>query len=178
MEEKARLKTLLATQKTVLRQDFNRIKEEFAPVRTAISVIGKITTKDNSNWLLTTAADTAIDLVVRRFILSKTGWFRRIVLPFFMKNLSSHLIADNKDKIFNKIFSWFGKREIKWQSSFSKKRSNGKSCRGRGRLISTLVLIVNSLIFASRFEFISWGLSASRRMGRASRWISGRSPVE
>ena len=111
LEEKARLTTLLETQKAVLREDFQEIKEEFAPVKNAISVIGKITTKDNSNWLLTTAADTAIDLVVRKFILSKAGWFMRIILPFFMKNLSSHLIADNKDTIFNKISSWlrFGK---------------------------------------------------------------------
>ena len=121
MEEKARLKALLVTQKTVLRQDFNLIKEEFAPLKTAISIIGKITTKDNSNWLLTTAADTAIDLVVRRFILSKTGWFGRIVLPFFMKNLSSHLIADNKDSIFKKIFSWFGKEKSNGKAHFPEK---------------------------------------------------------
>jgi len=108
LEEKARLRALLDTQKLVLRQDFKQIKEEFTPVRNAVSAIGMITTRDNSNWLLTTAADTAIDLIVRRFILSKAGWFARIVLPFFMKNLSSHLIADNKDKIFNKIASWFG----------------------------------------------------------------------
>ncbi len=111
MEEKARLKLLLDEQKGVLRQDFNLIKEEFTPVRNAISVIGKITTRDNSSWLLATAADTAIDIFVRKFILSKAGWVTRIILPFFMKNLSSHLIADNKDKIFNKIFSWFGKEK-------------------------------------------------------------------
>ena len=111
LEEKSRLAALLAEQKLVLRDDFHKIKEEFAPVKNVISVIGKVTTKDNTNWLLTTAADTAIDLVVRRFILGKAGWLARLVLPFFMKNLSSHLIADNKDKIVSKIFSWFGKEK-------------------------------------------------------------------
>ena len=120
VEEKARLKLLLSTQKEALRQDFNQIKEEFTPVKTVISAIGKITTKDNSNWLLTTAADTAIDLIVRRFILSKTGLFGRIVLPFFMKNLSSHLIADNKGKIFSKIFSWFGGEKSNGKAHFAK----------------------------------------------------------
>ena len=120
LEEKARLTTLLETQKAVLKEDFQEIKAEFAPVKNAISVIGKITTKDNSNWLLTTAADTAIDLVVRRFILSRAGWFARIVLPFFMKNLSSHLIADNKNKIFSKIFSWFGKEKSNGKADFKK----------------------------------------------------------
>ena len=121
LEEKARLRALLDTQKLVLRQDFKQIKEEFTPVRNAVSAIGMITTRDNSNWLLTTAADTAIDLIVRRFILSKAGWFARIVLPFFMKNLSSHLIADNKDKIFNKIFSWFGGEKSNGKAHFPKK---------------------------------------------------------
>ena len=121
MEEKARLKVLLGTQKLVLREDFNRIKEEFTPVKTAISVIGKITTKDNSNWLLTKAADTAIDMIVKRIILSKAGWFSRLVLPFFMKNISSHFIADNKDKIFNKIASWFGGEKSNGKADFPKK---------------------------------------------------------
>ena len=121
LEEKARLKLLLRTQKEALRQDFNQIKEEFTPVKTVISAIGKITTKDNSNWLLTTAADTAIDVIVRRFILSKTGLFGRIVLPFFMKNLSSHLIADNKDKIFHKIASWFGGHKSNGKAHFPEK---------------------------------------------------------
>ena len=121
MEEKARLKTLLAMQKSALRQDFSRIKEEFTPVRTAIAAIGKITTKDNSNWLLTTAADTAIDVIVKRFILSKAGWFARIILPFFMKNISSHLIADNKDKIFDKIASWFGSGKSNGKPHFPEK---------------------------------------------------------
>ena len=120
LEEKARLTTLLETQKAVLKEDFQEIKEEFAPVKNAISVIGKITTKDNSNWLLTTAADTAIDLVVRKFILSRAGWFTRIILPFFMKNLSSHLIADNKDTIFSKISSWFRKEKSNGKADFKK----------------------------------------------------------
>ena len=126
MEEKARLKALLATQKVELKQDFSRIKEEFTPVKAAISAIGKITTKDDSNWLLTTAADTAIDVIVKRFILSKAGWFARIILPFFMKNLSSHLIADNKGKIFSKIFSWFGGEKSNGKAHFTKEEVTNK----------------------------------------------------
>ena len=116
LEERERLTALLHAQRAELREDFNKLKEEFEPVKAAVAVIGKFTTKDKSNWLLTTAADTAIDLVVRKFILSRAGWLARIILPLFMKNLSSHLIADNKDKIFSKIFSWF-----------SKEKSNGKA---------------------------------------------------
>lgn len=110
MEEKARLKLLLAAQKELVRQDINELKQELAPVKSAISLVGKIATKDNSNWLLTTAADTAIDLILRKIVLSKAGWITKLVLPFFMKNFSSHIIADNKDKILGKLFSWVGKK--------------------------------------------------------------------
>ena len=77
LEERERLTALLHAQRAELREDFNKLKEEFEPVKAAVAVIGKFTTKDKSNWLLTTAADTAIDLVVRKFIL----WPDR---PFFV----------------------------------------------------------------------------------------------
>ncbi len=115
LEEKERLKLLLSAQKELVRQDINEIKQELAPVRSAISTVGKMVTKDKTNWVLSTAADTIIDIVVRRMILSKAGWITRLAVPFFMKNFSSHFIADNKDKILNKLSSWFGK-----------KNSNGK----------------------------------------------------
>ena len=115
LEEKARLKLLLSAQKELVRQDINELKEELAPVKSAISLVGKIATKDKTSWLLTTAADAAIDILLKKIVLSKAGWITKLVLPFFMKNFSSHVIADNKDKIFSKLFSLAGK-----------KNSNGK----------------------------------------------------
>ncbi|MEP7375621.1 MAG: hypothetical protein ABI675_19650 [Chitinophagaceae bacterium] len=110
IEEKARLKLLLSAQKELVRQDINELKQELAPVKSAISLVGKITTKDNTSWLLTTAADTAIDILLKKIVLSRAGWITKLVLPFFMKNFSSHVIADNKDKIVSKLFSWAGKK--------------------------------------------------------------------
>ena len=110
LEEKARLKLLLTAQKELVRQDINQIKMELAPVRSAISMVGKFTTKENRYDILTIAADTIIDLVVRKMVLSKAGFITRLAVPFFMKNFSSHVIADNKDKIISKLSSWFGKK--------------------------------------------------------------------
>ena len=110
MEEKERLNQLLAAQRELIRQDFNEIKEELAPVRSAISMVGKFATRDNRNFLLTTAAETAIELVIRRMLLARAGWFTKLVVPFVMKNFSSHVLADNKDKILGKLAKWFGKK--------------------------------------------------------------------
>ena len=111
LQEKIRLKALLQAQKDLVRQDIQQIKAELAPVKSAISMVGKFATRDNSNVLLTTAAEGVIDLVVRKLILARAGWFTKMAVPFLMKNFSSHVVNENKDKLFAKLFSWFGKKK-------------------------------------------------------------------
>ncbi len=120
LEEKARLSALLDAQKRLVREDINMIKTELIPARRALAVAGKFATRENRNNVLTIAADTAIDMVVKKFILSKAGFITRMVIPFLMKNFSSHVIADNKDKIISMI-----------TSLFSKKHENGTSDNGK-----------------------------------------------
>ena len=45
LEEKARLKLLLSAQKELVRQDINEIKQELAPVKSAISWLEKLLQK-------------------------------------------------------------------------------------------------------------------------------------
>ncbi|MET0465433.1 MAG: hypothetical protein ABW007_19890 [Chitinophagaceae bacterium] len=111
LTEKERLKALLQAQKQVLRQDVEDIKAELQPVKHAISVVGKFTTRDKSNPLLTSATESIIDLVVKRMLLARTGWLTKLVVPFLMKNVSSHLVNANQGKIFSKLFSFLGKKK-------------------------------------------------------------------
>lgn len=110
LEEKARLNALLSAQKNLVRQDINMIKAELVPVRKALNVASKFASRENRNDMLTIAADAIIDMVIKRIILSKAGFITRTVVPFLMKNFSSHVIADNKDKIINMITSLFSKK--------------------------------------------------------------------
>lgn len=109
--EKHRLKVQLHGQKELLRQDIDAIKLQLEPVQKAISFVGKLTTKDAGNPLLNGAMNTLIDLVVKNVVLARAGWFMRLVVPFFMKNFSSHIVDEKKDKILHKIFSWFNKKD-------------------------------------------------------------------
>ena len=110
LREKQQLEVLLHAQKELIVYDINELKAQLKPTADAFSFIGKLTTRESGNILLTGTANKLIDLIFRRLILSKAGWLTKLAVPFFLKNYSSHLIHDNKDKILNKIFSLFKKK--------------------------------------------------------------------
>jgi len=112
LEEKERLKAIVKVQREVVNQDFRELGESLEPVRSAVSFAGKLFTRDESNVLLNIGAGTAIDLLIRNVLLSKAGWFTRIVVPFFLKNFSSHF---NSNGVVKKIFSWIGKKHANGQ---------------------------------------------------------------
>ena len=91
----------------MVNEDFKALGESLEPVRNAVSVAGKLFTRDESNILLNVGMGTLIDLLIKKLLLSKSGWLTRILVPFFLKNYSSHL---NGDAIMKKFFSWIGKK--------------------------------------------------------------------
>ena len=111
LAERERLESLLQTQKQIIRQDIDEIKVELIPVKTAINFVGKLTTQDHSNPLLNGTINTIIDLVVRKGLLARAGWFTKFIVPFVMKNFSSHIVDDKKDDILRKVFSLFKKKK-------------------------------------------------------------------
>ena len=118
MMEKNRLQVLFRSQKEMVREDINEIKEELAPVKTAINWVGKLTTKEPGNFLLNATSNTLIDLIVKKLFLARSGWITKLAIPFLLKNYSSHFIDQNKSSILKKIFSLFRKKD--------KSESNGK----------------------------------------------------
>ena len=118
MVEKSRLQALLKVQKELVHDDIKEIKQELAPVKSVISFVGKLVSKEPGNFLLNATSNTIIDLVVKKFLLARSGWLTKVAVPFLLKNYSSHFIHDNKDTILRKIFSLFKKK--------SKASSNGE----------------------------------------------------
>ncbi len=106
-QRKQQLQELLAAQKELLRQDVLDIKKELQPFSHAVSFVGKMATRDRSNPALAEGANVLIDVVVKKWLLSRSGWLARLALPFFAKNISSHVIADNKEEWLQKITDWF-----------------------------------------------------------------------
>jgi len=117
--EKRRLEILLQSQKELIAEDLHIIKNDLQPAIDTISFLGKITTRDNRGLLITGAANQVIDLVFKKVILNRAGWLTKQIVPFFLKNFSSHYIAEHKDEWVRKLFSWV-----------SHKNSNGEATPG------------------------------------------------
>jgi len=123
IEEKQKLEVLLHAQKELLRYDVKALKAEFLPVKDAIETIKKFTTKDKSNMLLTAGSDLLINAVIKNLLLARTGWVTKFIVPYFMKNFSSHVLADNKEKWFHKLKSWMGFKNGKQKKDETTKKN-------------------------------------------------------
>lgn len=113
LEEKQRLKNLLQAQRELIREDIKEIKAELQPLRSAVTVVGKFFNRDTSNPLLSLGASKLIDLLVKKVILGRAGWFTKIAVPFLLKNYSSHVIDDNKGKLGGWLMSLLAKLKRK-----------------------------------------------------------------
>lgn len=126
LEEKQQLEVLLEAQRQLIRYDVEEMKLKLQPVKDTFEFVKKITTRDRSNLLLDLGSDIAINTVIRNFILSKAGWVIKLVVPFFLKNYSSHFIAEQKDKWFEKLKNWLGHKNGKEEHSEEKKSEEDK----------------------------------------------------
>jgi len=110
LKEKARLTEQLAVQKEQLKEDIRVIKEDLKPVGNALSTAALfISRSTKGNGLAHLGVNVAIDLLIKRFLLSKAGWLTRQLVPFFMKNYSSHIV-DEPDKFLDKIKGIFKRK--------------------------------------------------------------------
>ena len=115
--EEQLLEELLQTQKQLIQLDIQVLRNQMKPASVALQFFNKITTVDKSNLFLNEGANKAIDFVLNKFILARSGWITKFIVPYFLKNYSSHLIGDNKANIVGKIFSLFGRKNGKATTS-------------------------------------------------------------
>lgn len=108
--EEQLLEELLRTQKQLIQLDVQVLKNQLKPANMALQFFNKITTVDKSNLLLNEGANKAIDFILNKFVLARSGWIMKFLVPVFLKNYSSHLIGDNKANIVEKVLSLFGRK--------------------------------------------------------------------
>ena len=111
LQEEQRLLQKIRLQEQLIKEDFSGIKESLKPVGNVMKVVNKIATRDHTGPLMSFGLDLGTDLFVRKILLARAGWLTKIVIPFIIKNYSSHIINEEKrsklakkiQEIFNKI---------------------------------------------------------------------------
>lgn len=132
LEEKQQLEVLLQAQKQLIHYDVEEIKLKLQPVKETFEFVKKITTRDRTGLLLDLGSDIAINTFIRNFLLSKAGWITKLVVPFFLKNYSSHFLAEQKDKWIEKLKSWLGHKNGKEKHSQEEKSEESKNSGDEG----------------------------------------------
>jgi len=110
VEEQQRLVSLLKTQESFIKVDIAGVKEGLKPFGRALTVVNKMATRDNTAPVLNFGMEMGIDLLIRRVVLARAGWFTKVVVPFLIKNYSSHIIGEDKrNALVQKIKGFFRK---------------------------------------------------------------------
>ncbi|MBA2744963.1 MAG: hypothetical protein H0U44_01945 [Flavisolibacter sp.] len=110
LQEEQRLLSELKIKEVQIRNDLAGVKEGLKPIGNVMRTIGKFTTRDRTGAFANFGLDFGVDLVVRKFILAKAGWFTKILIPYLLKNYSSHIISEKqKANLMEKINNFFNK---------------------------------------------------------------------
>jgi len=102
--EKMRLMALLRNHEEAIKGDMANVREGLKPVNNALQVINKMATRDNRVPVMNFGLEMGIDILIRRMLLGRAGWFAKIVVPYLIKNYTSHFIGDEKkEALLNKV---------------------------------------------------------------------------
>ena len=114
--EKLRLTALLRNHEEAIKADVANVREGLRPMSNAFNVVNKMATRDNRVPVMNFGVEMGIDLLVRRVLLGRAGWFAKIVVPYLIKNYTSHFIGEEKKKlIVSKVRDFFQKLRPKSQ---------------------------------------------------------------
>ena len=110
LQEEQRLQLQLKSQEVLIRQDLLTFKENVEPVKKVFNTVQKVFTRDNRVPFFNIGLEMGIDLLLRRFILARAGWITKILIPYLVKNYSSHIIGEEKRKaLIKKVREMFDK---------------------------------------------------------------------
>ncbi|MCW3118049.1 MAG: hypothetical protein JWM28_2131 [Chitinophagaceae bacterium] len=99
------LEELLIAQKQVLHYDIIELKEELGRVANPIRIAAKFFTRNKDHTAIVQGAGLLIDLALKKVALPRAGRISRRMIPFLVKNISSHLVAEHKQDLLNKVVS-------------------------------------------------------------------------
>ena len=99
VDEEQRLQQVLKGQEILIREDLVSMKENLEPIKKVYDRVHKIFTRDNRVPVFNIGLELGIDVLLRRFLLARAGWFAKTFVPYVVKNYASHIISEEKRKV-------------------------------------------------------------------------------
>ena len=110
VEERKRLENLLVLHKHEIKEGWEGIKHSLNPFNSTVAFLGKVTRRDKTNPLVNFGVMVAGDLLLKKFLLGKAGFLTRLIVPFVVKNYSSHVLSRNGGTIMNRLKNLFKRK--------------------------------------------------------------------
>ena len=117
LDEKIQLEAELAIKRAFIRNDVAKLKEEWRPVTDLLSVLAKFTTKGRTNPLLSIGIELLGDVFVKNFLLAKSSWITRLVVPFLAKTYSANFLNKNGSSIVHQLIDKLKNRHSNGRSA-------------------------------------------------------------
>jgi len=110
LQEEQRLLQSLKSRELLIKDDLAGLREHLKPMGKVYKFVEKMATRDHTGPITNFGIDFGIDLVVRKLLLARAGWFTKIFVPFIIKNYSSHIISEEqREKLAKKVQNIFNK---------------------------------------------------------------------
>jgi hypothetical protein len=90
--ERKKLEADLLHYKGVIKDEIQVIRHKMEPAMNVVSFLTPAKNTSTNNKLLQAGTNLGIELLVRQKLLSKAGWFTKLVVPFLLKKVSSRAI--------------------------------------------------------------------------------------
>ena len=107
--EEKRLQALLYSHKESVKDSYGSFKQSLNPFKKAGDTVSKMFHREGGTTpLMRFGLDMSVDLLIRRFLLARAGWFTKILIPFIVKNYSTHFVKQRKvAQFFRKVQGYF-----------------------------------------------------------------------
>lgn len=108
LEEEQRLTAQLTMYKSMIKTDIASVKDGLNPIKKAKEKVKAFFTRDDKNSpALNFAINFGLDFFLRKLMPNRTSVFTKTIIPFFAKNVASHLITDAQRKSISSTMNRF-----------------------------------------------------------------------
>ncbi len=96
LAERKRVEANIVEQRLMLKAGLQEVKEKLEPFMYLLPILNIFKKKDTNHSLMNAATSVGIDLFVGQKLLSKAGWFTRLIVPMILKGVSSLVMKSKK----------------------------------------------------------------------------------